>query len=180
MKAIKYLFIAALTAGYSASATAQDGTKADVQAVKNIISSKPADLDKQMKPYYKANKKNAENLVAFGREFYLAKDTANAKVYANHALVASKNKSLPSTSRPSIKTPRSPRLTTSMLTYTARSVPVVLSANWRNCAHSAPTLLSMHSKVVSTTCLTTSTLLFAPTTRPTRLRWKTATSATTL
>jgi tetratricopeptide (TPR) repeat protein len=95
MKAIKYLFIAALTAGYSASATAQDGTKADVQAVKNIISSKPADLDKQMKPFYKANKKNAENLVAFGREFYLAKDTANAKVYANHALVASKNKYAP-------------------------------------------------------------------------------------
>ena len=83
MKAIKYLFIAALTAGYSANATAQDGSKADVQAVKNIISSKPADLDKQMKPFYKANKKNAENLVAFGREFYLAKDTANAKVYAN-------------------------------------------------------------------------------------------------
>ena len=95
MKAIKYLFIAALTAGYSANATAQDGSKADVQAVKNIISSKPADLDKQMKPFYKANKKNAENLVAFGREFYLAKDTANAKVYANHALVASKNKYAP-------------------------------------------------------------------------------------
>ncbi len=69
MKAIKYLFIAALASGYSASAMAQDGTKADVQAVKNIISSKPADLDKQMKPYYKENKKNPENLVAFGREF---------------------------------------------------------------------------------------------------------------
>ena len=95
MKAIKYLFIAALTAGYSANAMAQDGSKADVDAVKKIISSKPADLDKQMKAFFKANKKNAENLVAFGRAFYEAKDTANAKTYANHALQASKNKCAP-------------------------------------------------------------------------------------
>ena len=95
MKAIKYLFIAALTAGYSANALAQDGSKADIDAVKKIISSKPADLDKQMKPFFKANKKNAENLVAFGRAFYEAKDTANAKEFANLALQASKNKCAP-------------------------------------------------------------------------------------
>ena len=95
MKAIKYLFIAALTAGYSANAMAQDGSKADIDAVKKIISNKPADLDKQMKPYYKENKKNAENLVAFGRAFYEAKDTANARVYADYALQASKNKCAP-------------------------------------------------------------------------------------
>ena len=95
MKAIKYLFIAALTAGYSASATAQNGTEADVQAVKDIISKKPADLDKQMKPFYKANKKNPTNLVAFGRAFYEVKDTANAKTYAHHALTASKNQCAP-------------------------------------------------------------------------------------
>jgi len=95
MKAIKYLFIAALTTGYSASAMAQSGTEADVQAVKNIISQKPADIDKQMKPFFKANKKNPANLVAFGREFYLAKDTANAKTYAMHALAASKNQCAP-------------------------------------------------------------------------------------
>lgn len=92
MKAIKYLFTAALLTGFSSAAMAQDGTKADIDAVKKIISSKPADLDKQMKPYYKENKKNAENLVAFGREFMAAKDTANAKTYANYALQASKNK----------------------------------------------------------------------------------------
>lgn len=92
MKAIKYLFTAALLTGFSSAAMAQDGTKADIDAVKKIISSKPADLDKQMKPYYKENKKNAENLVAFGREFMVAKDTANAKTYANYALQASKNK----------------------------------------------------------------------------------------
>ena len=95
MKAIKYLFVAALTAGYSATVMAQDGSKADVDAVKKIISSKPADLDKQLKPFYKANKKSAENLVAFGREFLAVKDTANAKVYANYALQATKNKCAP-------------------------------------------------------------------------------------
>ena len=95
MKAIKYLFTAALLAGFSTAALAQDGSKADVDAVKKIISSKPADLDKQMKPFYKANRKNAENLVAFGREFLAVKDTANAKTYANYALEASKNKCAP-------------------------------------------------------------------------------------
>ena len=84
-----------LTLGFSASVKAQDGSKADIDAVKRIISSKPADLDKQMKPYFKANKKNADNLVAFGRAFYEAKDTANAKTYANLALQASKNKCAP-------------------------------------------------------------------------------------
>ena len=81
--------------GFSATVMAQDGSKADIDAVKKLISSKPADLDKQMKAFYKANKKNAENLVAFGRAFYEAKDTANAKVYANYALQTSKNKCAP-------------------------------------------------------------------------------------
>ncbi len=95
MKAIKYLFIAALTAGYSANVMAQDGTKADIDAVKKIISSKPENLEKALKPYYKENRKNPENLVAFGRAFYEVKDTANAKLYADYALKASKNKCAP-------------------------------------------------------------------------------------
>ncbi len=92
MKAIKYLFATALLAGFATAAQAQDGTKADIDAVKKLISSKPTDMEKAMKPFYKENKKNAENLVAFGREFMAVKDTANAKIYANHALKASKNK----------------------------------------------------------------------------------------
>ena len=92
MKAIKYLFMGMLMTGFSTQLMAQDGSKADVDAVKRIISSKPADLDKQMKPFYKANKKNAENLVAFGRAFFEAKDTANARNCASQALAASKNK----------------------------------------------------------------------------------------
>ena len=81
--------------GFGTSVKAQDGSKADVDAVKKIISSKPADLDKQMKPFYKANKKNAENLIAFGRAFFEVKDTANARIYAEYALQASKNKCAP-------------------------------------------------------------------------------------
>jgi tetratricopeptide (TPR) repeat protein len=95
MKAIKYLFMGALMIGFSTQSMAQDGSQADVNAVKNIISSKPADLDKQMKPFYKANKKNAENLVAFGRAFFEAKDTARAREYAHYALDAKKNKFAP-------------------------------------------------------------------------------------
>ena len=57
MKAIKYLFATALLVGFTTAAQAQDGSKNDVNAVKQIISSKPADIDKQLKPFYKANKK---------------------------------------------------------------------------------------------------------------------------
>ena len=95
MKAIKYLFATALLVGFTTAAQAQDGSKNDVNAVKQIISSKPADIDKQLKPFYKANKKNTENLVAFGREFLAVKDTAHAREYANYALQASKNKCAP-------------------------------------------------------------------------------------
>ena len=87
---MKYLVIGAVLAGFSTTGMAQDGTKADVAAVKNIINSKAADLNDQMKAFYKKNKKNAENLVEFGRAFYEAKDTANAHVYADHALKADK------------------------------------------------------------------------------------------
>ena len=95
MKAIKYLFMGALMIGFSTQSMAQDGSQADVNAVKNIISSKPADIDNQMKPFYKANKKNADNLVAFGRAFFEAKDTARAREYARYALETKKNKFAP-------------------------------------------------------------------------------------
>lgn len=90
MKTIKYLFVGALLTGFSTAAIAQDGTAADIDAVTRIINSKPADVAKQVNPYYKKNKKNAEHLVAFGRAFYNAKDYANATTYANYALSANK------------------------------------------------------------------------------------------
>lgn len=92
MKTIKYLMMGALMIGFSTQANAQDGTAADVAAVKQMISSKPADFDKQMKNYYKKNKKNVVNLLAFAKAFYAAKDTANARTFANYTLAASKNK----------------------------------------------------------------------------------------
>ena len=95
MKTIKYLFMGALLLSFSTGAVAQDGTKADIDAVKNLIKSNPADLAKQMKAFYGKNKKNPENLVAFGRAFYEAKDTTNAKVAANMALTASKRQYSP-------------------------------------------------------------------------------------
>ena len=67
MKMMKYVMIGVALMGISATATAQDGTKADIDAVKNIISSKPADMDKQLNNFYKKNKKNAENLIAFSK-----------------------------------------------------------------------------------------------------------------
>ena len=53
MKAIKYVLMGVLMLGFGTSVKAQDGSKADVDAVKKLISSKPADLDKQMKPFFK-------------------------------------------------------------------------------------------------------------------------------
>ena len=93
MKQIKYFLMGALLMGFGTVAMAQDGTKADVDAVKALIKSKPADITKAMKPFYGKNKKNVENLVAFGRAFLEAEDPQNAALYANHALTASKNKS---------------------------------------------------------------------------------------
>ena len=90
MKTIKYLVMGAVLAGFSTPVMAQDGTKADIDAVKQIISSKPADMEDAMKPFYKKNKKNAEILLGFARAFYEAKDTANAAVYADYALKADK------------------------------------------------------------------------------------------
>ena len=86
----KYFLFGLALMGVSATATAQDGTKADIDAVKKIISSKPADMNDQLKSYYKKNKKNAANLIGFARAFYEAKDTANAHLYANYAMKADK------------------------------------------------------------------------------------------
>ncbi|MCR4810180.1 MAG: hypothetical protein K5896_10035 [Prevotella sp.] len=95
MKQIKYLFVSALLMGFSTAALAQDGTAADIDAVKNLIKSKPADLSKQMNSFYKKNKKNTTNLVAFGQAFLQAGDTINATVAARKALDATKNKCAP-------------------------------------------------------------------------------------
>ena len=47
--------MSALLMGFSTGAVAQDGTAADVAAVKNLIKSNPADLAKQMKAFYRSS-----------------------------------------------------------------------------------------------------------------------------
>lgn len=90
MKAIKYLMMGALLMGFSTAAMAQDGTPADVDAVKNLVKAKPADYAKQIKAYFKANKKNNENLVAIGRVLMESEDYANATEFCNQTLLNTK------------------------------------------------------------------------------------------
>ena len=85
MKTKKYLFIGAVMLSFAAPAIAQDGSKADVDALKALIANKQTDA-KSLKAFYNKNKKNAENLTAFGRAFYEAKDTAHAREYAEYGM----------------------------------------------------------------------------------------------
>ena len=83
--------MSALLMGFSTAAMAQDGTPADVDAVKNLVKAKPADYDKQIKNFVKANKKNNENLIAIGRVLMEAEDYDNARQFCTQALANSKN-----------------------------------------------------------------------------------------
>lgn len=65
---------------------AQTDTKAVVEQTKQLIKTKGADFDKQVKELYKENKKNADALVAIGRTFYNNKDLTNAGLFADYAL----------------------------------------------------------------------------------------------
>lgn len=85
MKAIKYLFLGALTLSFSAPVAAQDEAKAAIDAAAEIIKSNAPDKVKQVNAIYKKNKKNPDVIVGIGRAFYAAKDTANARVYGEYA-----------------------------------------------------------------------------------------------
>lgn len=95
MNTMKYFMMGALLMGCSLGTMAQDGTPADVDAVKALVKNKPADYDKQLKAFLKANKKDADNLVAIGRALMEEKDTLNAKAFAEQALSAKKNQFAP-------------------------------------------------------------------------------------
>lgn len=83
MKAMKYLFLGALTLSFSAPAMAQD--ESPVETVKSLIKTNTPEAEKQIKSIYKKNKKNGEIVVGIARAYYEAKDTANARVYAELA-----------------------------------------------------------------------------------------------
>ena len=89
MKAIKYLVMGVLLAGFSATANAQD---VELQAALDGIKSKAPNVAELAKTAYKKNKKNAEALVKIGRAFFEQKDTANAILFANYANEAGKPK----------------------------------------------------------------------------------------
>jgi len=95
MKTIKYVLMGALLFGCSLGTKAQLGTMADVNAVKELVTNKPADYDKQIKAFLKENKKNPDLLCAIGFALYEADDTTNARVFAEQALSVKKNKFAP-------------------------------------------------------------------------------------
>ena len=89
MKAIKYLVMGVLLAGFSATANAQE---AELQAALDGIKSKAPNVAELAKTAYKKNKKNAEALMKVARAYYEQKDTAGAILFANYANEAGKPK----------------------------------------------------------------------------------------
>ena len=90
MKTVKYLLLGALMVGIGAPLMAQDN-KSTIDAISKVIKANPAGAKDQVKEVFKKNKKNAEVLVGIGQAYFEAKDTANAKHYANLAIKANKN-----------------------------------------------------------------------------------------
>ena len=76
----------ALMLGAVAPAMAQLDNKTIIEQGTSIIKAKGADYANQVKQLYKDNKKNPEVLVALGKAFLNAQDTANASKFADYAL----------------------------------------------------------------------------------------------
>ena len=89
MKAIKYLLMGVLLAGFSATANAQEE---ELNAALQGIKSKAPDVAKLANTAYKKNKKNAENLMKIARAYFEQKDTAGAAQFARYANEAGKPK----------------------------------------------------------------------------------------
>lgn len=90
MKKVKAFIIGFIALAVTVPAMAQDDAQSTIETVAAIIKSKPADLDDQLKPIYKKNKKNAEVLVGIGRVFFEEGDSLNADTYAGYAIKANK------------------------------------------------------------------------------------------
>ena len=84
MKPIKYVFLGALMLSMSAPVAAQE-EKAAIEQAEQLIKSGSPDAEKEIKSIYKKNKKNGEVIVGIGRAYMEARDTANARVYAEYA-----------------------------------------------------------------------------------------------
>ena len=89
MKAIKYLVMGVLLAGFSSTAMAQEE---ELNAALAAVKSNAANKAELVKIAQKKNKKDAVALVALGRALYEQKDTAGAHVCADMANLAVKPK----------------------------------------------------------------------------------------
>ena len=89
MKAIKYVLMGVLLAGFSATANAQ---VEELNAAINAIKTNAADKGDLAKAAYKKNKKDAEALMKVARAYFEQKDTAGAIQFANYANEAGKPK----------------------------------------------------------------------------------------
>lgn len=86
MKRIKYLLAGALLMSMSAPVIAQSEDQVAIKQATEIIKSTKNDVEKALKPIYKANKKNPAVLVGIGRAFLDQKNTEMAMKYANLAM----------------------------------------------------------------------------------------------
>ena len=89
MKAIKYVLMGVLLAGFSATANAQ---VEELNAAINAIKTNAADKGDLANTAYKKNKKDAEALMKVARAYFEQKDTAGAILFANRANEAGKPK----------------------------------------------------------------------------------------
>ena len=89
MKAIKYLVMGVMLAGFSATANAQE---AELNAALEGIKSQAPTAAKLADVAFKKNKKNQEAILKIAQAFYAQKDTANARKFANLANEAGKPK----------------------------------------------------------------------------------------
>ena len=89
MKAIKYLIMGVLLAGFSATANAQ---QEELNAALSAIKSKAPNAADLAKTAFKKNKKDPEALMKIARAYFEQKDTAGANQFARYANEAYKPK----------------------------------------------------------------------------------------
>ena len=89
MKAVKYLIMGVLLAGFSITANAQEE---ELNAAISAIKSKAPNAADLVKTAYKKNKKDPEALMKIARAYFEQKDTAGANQYARYANEAYKPK----------------------------------------------------------------------------------------
>jgi len=89
MKAIKYLIMGVMLAGFSTTANAQEE---ELNAALNAIKTNAADKADLAKTAYKKNKKNPEALMKIARAYFEQKDTAGTNQFARYANEAAKPK----------------------------------------------------------------------------------------